>query len=174
MKWINHEIVTGVIIYTATDDPFFVICSMIGAIIPDKVEGQPPKESKAYWKWRSKHRTYSHLPAIYLLIFAMFTLLTLPEIQSRIAFFEFARGNPAGFELLIKCINAVRYISVGCLLHIAEDGICGKVPIIFPKKKYGIKLFKVGSTRETVVVGIIIFLCIVIKNWEFFSSLVIH
>lgn len=173
MKWINHEIVTGVVIYTATNDPFFVICSMIGAIIPDRVEGSPPKESKAYWKWRSSHRTYSHLPIIYLSIFALFSILTIAEIQEQIKIFRMASENPAGFELLMKCINAIRYICVGCLLHIAEDGICGKVPIFFPKKKHGIKLFKVGSTGETIAVGFIIFLCIVINNLEFFSSLVI-
>ena len=172
MKWINHEIVTGVIIYTATDDSFFVICSMIGAIIPDKVEGSPPKESKAYWKWRTKHRTYSHLPIIYLTIFGIFSLLTQPAIQDLIPIFSTASNSPGGYELLMKIINSVRYICIGCLLHIAEDGICGKVPIIFPKKKYGLKLFKVGTTRENVVVGLIIFACIVLKNWEFFSSLV--
>ena len=37
---------------------------------------------------------------------------------------------------------------VGALLHIIEDGICGKVPLIWRKRKIGIKLFRVGSSWE--------------------------
>ena len=41
MKWINHEVVTGVIVYAATDDLLLTIYSMAGAIVPDKLEGMP-------------------------------------------------------------------------------------------------------------------------------------
>ena len=40
------------------------------------------------------------------------------------------------------------FFFAGALCHIAEDFICGKVPIILPTKKYGVKLFKVGSAGE--------------------------
>lgn len=40
------------------------------------------------------------------------------------------------------------FVCVGALLHIIEDGICGKVPLIWRKRKIGIKLFRVGSSWE--------------------------
>lgn len=39
MKWVNHQVLTGVIVYAATDDMLLTIYSMAGAIFPDKVEG---------------------------------------------------------------------------------------------------------------------------------------
>ena len=48
------------------------------------------------------------------------------------------------------------FMSVGALLHIAEDAICGKVPFITPTQKIGVKLFKVGSIREYIVALILI------------------
>ena len=130
MKWINHQIVTGFIIYAATDNALFVASGIVGAVIPDRVEGSPPQESKAYWKWRKKHRTWSHYPPIYLAI---------------IAAAQFAK---------------ISYAMVGALLHVAEDGICGKVPIFRPTKKHGLKLFKVGSWGEYFCSAMIIFACL--------------
>ena len=43
------------------------------------------------------------------------------------------------------CLIAVM---VGALLHILEDALCGKVPLIFPGEKIGLKLFSVGSFTE--------------------------
>lgn len=144
MKWINHQIVTGFIIYAATNDALFVASGIFGAVIPDKVEGSPPKESSAYWKWRKNHRTWSHYPPIYFLL---------------IAAAQFAKNfypDPA-VEIIL---NLITYALVGALLHIAEDGICGKVPIFTPHKKHGIKLFKVGSFGEYFCSALIIFVCL--------------
>ena len=66
MKWINHQIVTGFIVCTATNDALFTASAIVGAVLPDRVEGSPPKDNSAYWKWRKKHRTWSHYPLIYL------------------------------------------------------------------------------------------------------------
>ena len=144
MKWINHQIVTGFIIYAATDDALFVASGIFGAVIPDRVEGSPPKESKAYWQWRKNHRTWSHYPPIYLLLIA--------AAQYAKTFYS----DPT-FEIIL---NLITYALVGALLHIAEDGICGKVPIFKPRKKYGLKLFKVGSFGEYFCSALIIFACI--------------
>lgn len=144
MKWINHQIVTGFIIYAATDDALFVAAGIFGAVIPDKVEGAPPKESADYWKWRKKHRTWSHYPPIYFLL---------------IAAAQFAKDFYSDLTADI-ILNLITYALVGALLHIAEDGICGKVPIFFPKKKHGIKLFKVGSFGEYFCSALIIFVCL--------------
>ena len=146
MKWINHQIVTGFIVSTATDDALFTASSIVGAVLPDRIEGSPPKENKAYWKWRKNHRTWSHYPPIYLAL---------------IAAAQFAKTLvPIPYSLVPTLIT---YALVGALLHIAEDGICGKVPIFTPRKKYGIKLFKVGSWSEYFFAALIILICLFAK-----------
>ena len=143
MKWINHQIVTGFIVSTATDDAIFTASSIVGAVLPDKVEGSPPKENKAYWKWRKNHRTWSHYPPIY------FALIAAAQVAKSLI--------PNPYNLIPTLIT---YALVGALLHIAEDGICGKVPIFTPHKKYGIRLFKVGSRLEYFFVMLIILGCL--------------
>ena len=144
MKWINHQIVTGFIVFAATDNALFVASSIVGAVIPDKVEGSPPKESKAYWKWRSNHRTWSHYPVIYLAL---------------IGLLMFASDSFKDPTISLIAEMGI-YVLIGALLHIAEDGICGRVPILTPKGKHGIKLFKVGSVGEYLVAALIIAICI--------------
>ena len=144
MKWINHQIVTGFIVCTVTNDALFTASSIVGAVIPDRVEGSPPKESSAYWKWRKSHRTWSHYPLIYLAL---------------IAAAQFAKDYYPE-PTLAFALNLITYALVGALLHIAEDGICGKVPILLPHKKHGIKLFKVGSWREYFFAALIILICL--------------
>ena len=147
MKWINHQIVTGFIVCTVTDDALFTASSIVGAVIPDRVEGSPPKENKAYWKWRKNHRTWSHYPPIYLAL---------------IAAAQFAKDYYPE-PTLAFVLNLITYALVGALLHVAEDGICGKVPIFFPRKKYGLKLFKVGSWQEYFFTVLIILICLFIR-----------
>ena len=110
MKWINHQIVTGFIVCTVTNDALFTASSIVGAVIPDRVEGSPPKDSSAYWKWRKKHRTWSHYPPIYLALIAAAQVAQDYYLEPTLAF----------------ALNLITYALVGALLHIAEDGICGK------------------------------------------------
>ena len=105
MKWINHQIVTGFIVCTATDDALFTASAIVGAVVPDRVEGSPPKESSAYWKWRKSHRTWSHWPPIYLAL---------------IAAAQFAK-NYYPEPTLAFALNLITYALCGALLHIAED-----------------------------------------------------
>ena len=152
MKWINHQIVTGFIVYAATDDALFVASSIIGAVIPDRVEGSPPQESKKYWQWRKNHRTWSHYPPLYILL--------IIGVKFASEYFQEPR-----LELIL---NLVIYALFGALLHIIEDGICGKVPIFTPRRKHGIKLFKVGSWQEYFFSAIIISLCLIYRFNEIF------
>jgi len=147
LKWINHQIVTGFIVCTVTNDALFTAASIVGAVIPDRVEGSPPKESSAYWKWRKRHRTWSHWPPIYLAL---------------IAAAQFAKDFYAE-PTLTFALNLISYALVGALLHIAEDGLCGKVPIFTPHGKHGLKLFKVGSWSEYFFAALIISICLFVK-----------
>ncbi len=144
MKWINHQIVTGFIVFAATDNALFVASSIVGAVIPDKVEGNPPKESKEYWAWRKRHRTWSHYPVIYLAL--IFLLMFAGE------YFK---------EPTISLATEMGiFVLIGSLLHIVEDGICGRVPIFTPTSKHGIKLFTVGSIGEYFCAALIVLICV--------------
>ena len=132
MKWVNHQIVTGVVVYTATQNLLFAAYSMAGAILPDKMEGNP-RTAKNYWSWRSKHRGWSHWPLLYLAVLG--------------ALLAVNRGNMSVTGLWDMSTIA-GYMMVGALLHIAEDALCGKVPFLHPAQKIGLKLFAVGSVLE--------------------------
>ena len=67
MKWINHQIVTGVAMYAITDDLLLASASVLGAVIPDKIEGNPWQKRRP-WRWNLTHRGWSHCPLIYLLL----------------------------------------------------------------------------------------------------------
>lgn len=154
MKWMNHQVVTGFIVYAATDNALFVASSIVGAVLPDRVEGEPPKESKEYWKWRKNHRTWSHYPPLYISLIA--------AAQFAMAYFQ----DPK-IELVL---NLIIYALVGALLHIVEDGICGKVPVFTPRRKHGIKLFKVGSWQEYCFAALIIGGCLLFRFKDLFLS----
>ncbi|SFT68376.1 inner membrane protein [Selenomonas sp. GACV-9] len=144
MKWVNHEVVTGVIVYAAVQDPLPALYSMAGAIMPDKLEGNP--RSNDYWSWRSRHRGWSHWPMLYLLLLGL---------QLRIL----DGGVAAFFDLG----NIGVYFCIGALLHIAEDAVCGKVPFITPWQKVGIKLFAVGSVTEYIFSIVVVLLSYMIQ-----------
>lgn len=142
MKWINHQIVTGFVVAAATDDALLTASAIVGSVIPDRVEGSPPRDSSAYWKWRSRHRTWSHYPLIYLAL---------------IGAVHFAKDY---FPDATLALNLATGALIGALLHIAEDALCGKVPVFTPHRKHGLKLFKVGSWREYFVAALIIAACL--------------
>lgn len=128
MKWVNHEIITGVIVYAATEDVLLTCYSMAGAIFPDKVEGAPG--SIGYSTWRSRHRGWSHWPLLYIAIIGLIY------------------RTSGGWESLSDLDVIGLYICIGALLHIAEDAVCGRVPLVTPGQKVGVRLFTVGSITE--------------------------
>ena len=142
MKWVDHQVLTGVIVYAATDDLLLTVYSMAGAIFPDKVEGSP--RAGNYWSWRSRHRGWSHWPVLYLGI--IFFLSHLEEMQ--------LTSLPTA-----DLVTIGTYICIGALLHITEDAVCGKVPFLTPYHKVGIRLFKVGSVTEYLFTIAAVLLC---------------
>ena len=144
MKWVNHEIVTGVIVYTVVQEPLLALYSMAGAILPDKLEGNP--RSGNYWSWRSRHRGWSHWPMLYALLLG----LQLEIVGS---------GQSSS---LSDMLTIGTYLCIGALLHIAEDALCGKVPFLTPWQKLGVKLFSVGSVTEYLLAIVLVLACYII------------
>lgn len=138
VKWISHQIVTGAVMYLATDSLLFSACGMVGAVLPDRLEGDP-RRARDYWLWRRLHRGLSHWPGLYL--FAIALVLSL---------------RPAGAMTADDGAALCIAIMAGALLHIAEDALCGDVPLIFPGEKIGLKLFKVGSFTEYFFAALIV------------------
>lgn len=146
MKWVNHQVVTGVLVYAATEDLLLTAYGMAGAILPDKLEGNPREQ--IYWKWRAKHRGWSHWPVLYLALIGMI--------------YRTLEGD-FGKEHLFDLSTIGIFIAIGALLHIAEDALCGKVPFVLPTQKIGVKLFAVGSFAEYFFAIFLVLLCYVGK-----------
>lgn len=154
MKWINHQVVTGVIMYAATEDLLLTACGMAGAIFPDKVEGNP-RRGLMSWGWRSRHRGWSHWPLLYVAVIGL--LLKWQGVPSLLEF-------PAGGILSETSPMRIGIaLCLGALLHIAEDAVCGKVPVLYPNRKWGLRLFKVGSVAEYVFALAVVLLCYMVK-----------
>ena len=128
----NHQILTGAVVYAASGNLLYAMYSMAGSILPDKLEGNPQTQ-RNYWKWRSRHRGTSHWPAPYLAVIALLLVASRQQIVP-----------PFMWDLSLIGI----YIMLGALLHILEDSVCGKVPLLRRGQKIGIRLFSVGSVAE--------------------------
>ena len=136
MKWVSHIVLTGTITYAVTADPLLTCAAAFGAILPDKIEGSP--RSVGFRAWRARHRGLSHWPVLYLLGIGAL------RYGHDTSFYD-----PMFFALLF-------WMLAGALCHIAEDALCGKVPLLLPSQKVGIRLFTVGSFREYLIVLLII------------------
>ena len=128
MKWVNHKLITGSIVYITTNDLLLTTSAMIGSIIPDALEF-PPGHYKDKWSYLKQHRKITHWIVPYLFLIAY--TLYLRNVDS-ITFI-----NTIGLGILL-----------GAIFHILEDVICGTVPSLDPRKRIGVLLFKTGDVIE--------------------------
>ena len=128
MKWVNHKLITGSIVYITTNDLLLTTSAMIGSIIPDALEF-PPWHYKDKWSYLKQHRKITHwiVPYVFLLSY----ILYLRSVDG-ITFI-----NTIGLGILL-----------GAIFHILEDVICGTVPSLDPRKRIGVLLFKTGDVIE--------------------------
>ena len=73
MKWVNHKLLTGSIVYFLTNDPVAALFATAGSILPDAVEGFPNESN--YTQWRKNHRQLSHWFPPYLTVFLLLYLV---------------------------------------------------------------------------------------------------
>ena len=155
MKWISHKVATAAILYSFTGNIIVAGTGVLGSTFPDWIEGKPPaRGTPAYAKWRRKQRQGSHwLPPYFIICLscfaytAQFGFLTLAP--SSIPLFLY---QPSWATISVLLAHLLGCYSLGCVLHILQDALCGKVPLIFPKYKIGIRLFKVGSMLEYLLI----------------------
>jgi len=149
MKWFSHKIITGITVYCISGDPFGAAISALGSIVPDKIEGQDYKNFN-----RQTHRKISHwfiLYAVPMLGFFLYICCKKGKIPYLPNLYPSFLSNQA---LLISTVFF--YFLLGCIFHLIEDSITGKIPLLNPhKKEFGIRLIKVGSLLEYATTGVI-------------------
>jgi inner membrane protein len=106
------------------------------------------------------HRTYSHwfIPYVVLFLISLVGMGKEIFILMKLNFLYF----PSQERVILFFI--VSAISLGCLLHILEDAVSGKVPLWHPTKRtFGIRLIRTRSFMEYVFVFVVVLLVIVYK-----------
>lgn len=146
MKWTNHKMLTGAIVYAVTGNPLSAVVSAIGSVIPDAVEGFPDESN--YNAWQKSHRKGSHLAPVYLVTFllcqAYIFIHPLPTTFYQVI--TMAKVSMLGNLPIVAWF--IGMLSLGACFHIVEDALCGKVPGLTLKQRVGVKLFYVGSAKE--------------------------
>lgn len=142
MKWVNHKLITGSIVYITTNDLLLTTSAMIGSVIPDATEF-PPWHYKDKRDYLKQHRKITHWIIPYLFLLAY--ILYLRNVDD------------------ITFINTIGLgIILGAIFHIIEDGICGTVPSLDPRKRIGLLLFKTGAIIEYLLSLILFYIAIYI------------
>lgn len=171
MKWGNHAIVTASAAYALTGSAPLTLCCFLGSVLPDAVEGRPPslqKNPDAYNKWRANHRKLSHWYPLYLIPFlGLIFYVWLKGVNLKDIFFMDSYtiikmltllNTKAGWDFVLPYIYImIAFIFLGGVLHLAEDFICGGIPSTYKlNKRMGIRLFKVGTIKETAIVSLLV------------------
>lgn len=61
MRWVNHEIVSGVLMHAFSGDNILcTVAGLAGSAFPDMIEGRPSEDEKELARWKKHHRKGSH------------------------------------------------------------------------------------------------------------------
>ena len=125
MTWKSHRLITGLSVLLVTENPWLAVVSSFGSTFPDRVELWMPG------KWQKHHRFFSHWFVLYLILIFV---VNLPVWG----------GDPLGVHRFFQ------WFFVGCLAHIIQDAICGKIPVLSPFSRRYIcpRLFYTGGPGE--------------------------
>lgn len=160
MTWKSHKLLTLVFVWAFTHNLGYSLIASLGSIIPDFVEGKGFLYN--YEKWIKRHRTYSHWFIPYAVLFLISFIGMGKEVWVLMRS-DFLYFPSQAMEALFFILSA---LSLGCLLHILEDAISGKVPLWHPTKRvFGIRLVRTRSFMEYVFVFTVVLLIIVYKMW---------
>ena len=170
MIWRNHRLFTASAVFCLTGDPIGAVVASSASTFPDVIEGVDYSR-QTYYK---DHRKTSHWFVPYAV--AMMAAWAFSGAQMPMTILSNLRKGYipfAGPGLVMAAASLAFCAALGAFLHIAEDAICGRVPLWNPKKKtFGIKLFTVRSPMEDVFVFscsiamILLRLFLIGANWE--------
>lgn len=149
MTWISHKLITGSILFAVTGDLIIAGVGAIGAIVPDRMEGYPDSKNETNKEnWRRKHRQGSHYLPVYLAVFAITQMALYYQGITKINVANMAQWLHQDFFWAGIATYIASYLSLGAAFHILEDAICGTVPGIKTRNRWGMQLFRVGSANE--------------------------
>lgn len=133
MQWYFHKTTTFALVYAVSGDLTASIVAGVASIIPDAIE-MP-------FMGLIPHRTITHWPYLYLVLIAGFGC-------------AWNLSGHIGFQMGL-------FVSIGCLLHVAEDALSKTgVPYGWPfGKKRGLDFYKVHTFREVCTAVTIIVPC---------------
>lgn len=136
MIWKSHHLVTAAGVFAVTGNPLAAIIASSSATFPD------------LWEMESlgmiKHRTFTHWFPIYLV--PLIGLLIYLHITGGLWYslrdlFWFMDHLPMAEFFVVMMLNALVWILIGCLCHIAEDLLTGYVPFKTPSDRRKIHIF---------------------------------
>ena len=156
-----------------TGDPAGAFVSTLGSTLPDSVEGigANPRKRRKVRLLNLSHRGVSHWYMVYLIPFLALLAIEwgiLPPLNY--IFYNLLSPNfppanflPSNFSLPSifhsdffswqSLPPMISFFFVGACLHILGDMLCGTVPGLTPySRRVGIRLFKVNSLKETLLV----------------------
>ena len=152
MKWRNHRLASGAIVFALTGHLLPAICAVSRSIFPDAIEGRNYSSPS----WQKHHRRESHYLPAYLIFCLLLWLLTVRQN----IIWNFSFQSISGLFDLHTLFPLIIYLSfwffIGGILHILEDALCGKVPIYSIHHRIGIRLFYVGTEREYVTTYLLV------------------
>ena len=164
MVWKSHQAVTAVTVYAVTRNIPATIIATMASVFPDWIEFHIP-----FINWESFHRTYCHFWAFYAIpLIALYLFMGAVGIPLFGSGAEFSKSI---FSLKVELsgsqpfymakdfppivCNVGFWFLIGCLMHIAEDAICGRIPITHPTQRaHLIRFFYTGGLGEAMFVGI--------------------
>ena len=138
MMWLSHRVVTASAVLVATHNLWFVVAATAGSTFPDKVEQWLPGD------WRRHHRRASHWWPLYL----------VPFLACNGILFASRGESCFRTDRFFDVFVLLSWFIIGCLMHILEDSVCGKIPVWRPQKRVFLfpRLFYTGSVGENVFV----------------------
>lgn len=164
MVWKSHQAVTAVTVYAVTRNIPATIIATMASVFPDWIEFRIP-----FVNWESFHRTYCHFWAFYAIpLIALYLFMGVVGIHLFGSGAEFSRsifslkvelGGSQPFymakDFLPIVCNVGFWFLIGCLMHIVEDSICGRIPITSPTQRaHLVRFFYTGGIGEVAFVGI--------------------
>ncbi|QJA06837.1 metal-dependent hydrolase [Thermosulfurimonas marina] len=154
MTWRAHKTITFSAVYLITHSFPAALIAALSSVFPDFIEfvwwcGRVP---------RYAHRKGSHwfVPYLAAALLAFYGLKTAPAFPAWVAF-------------------GVLWFAVGCLAHIVEDALTGRVPLLSPRRRsFGLRFFRTGSTPETILTAVLGGLAIVTLFREHYRFVAAH
>lgn len=160
MLWPSHKVCTFCLIFIFTRDIILSVLVAKFSVLPDQSEqiAYPDQEL-----WDRYHRTIYHWPIMYLIPFSIgmfffvivginpFGDITIFHVIIGM-FVNFFRGDFLWVAFVIFAYSFM-IAGLGGLMHILEDSLSGKVPLLYPTKKvFQLAKIKTGSRKEDLFV----------------------